>query len=309
MKHVTAPIARDVSDRPSTPRVRPYDPAEMTEAQRALAGIGASNVIRTLVRRDDLLGTLNPLGNALLLSERTVMRDRELAILRVALRTGTPYEWGNHTLGALMGGVTEAEIRAVADPDATWPEADAALLHAVDDLCADDCVSDATWAALRATRDEGEIIEFLVLVGYYRLMAGILNSLGVALEDGRPAYGEPPARPEPAAPGRDRGEAHGTPEGTWAVVFHHPAGDQDLRLVMKLHDGAITGSAANVASGISTDITAGTADGPRFSCTTVMTEPVRIEITYDGAVSGDTIAGEVTIKGAGAYPFDGTRVS
>jgi len=306
---MTASIARDVSGRPSEPRVAPVAAEEMTQAQRELAGIGASNVIRVLVRRDDLLSAMNPLGAALLASTRTSMRDRELAILRVALRTGTPYEWANHVPGALAGGATEAEIRAVTDPDATWPDADAALLRAVDDLCADDCVSDATWAALRAHRDEAEIIEFLVLIGYYRLMAGVLNSLGVPVEEGRPAYGAPPAARVAATPVREAGGRGGTPEGTWAIVFHHPAGDQDLRLTMALRDDTITGSATNTASGLSTEITGGTADGPRFSCETTMTSPMRIEITYAGVVDGDAISGDVTIKGAGTFPFDGTRVS
>lgn len=303
---MTTSVMRDISRRPAAPRIPPVDPAEMTEEQRALAGVGASNVIRTLVRRDDLLGKMNPIGVALLASERTTARDRELAILRVALRTGSAYEWGNHALAARAVGVSDAELRALTDPEASWPDADAALLTAVDELCADDCVSGATWAALRATRDDGEIIEFLMLIGFYRMMAGILNSAGVPSEEGRPAYGQAPApraaRKAPVATG-----AGGTPEGTWSIVFHHPAGDQDVTLIMEARDGRITGSATNQDSGLSTEITDGTIDGPRFSCACAMTTPVRMDITYDGVVDGDTISGDVTIKGLGALPFEGAR--
>lgn len=305
---MTAPITRDVSGRPSEPRIPPLDRAEMTETQRTAAGTFASNVLRTLMRRNDLLDAMNPLGLALLASEHTSARDRELVITRVALRTGSPYEWANHAPAALSTGRTEEELRKVADPDATWPDADAALLHAVDDLCADDCVSDATWAALRATREDPEILEFLVLIGYYRLMAGVLNSAGVQPEPGGPAYGEPPVIHRSAAAPVDP-SLGGTPEGTWAIVYHHPTGDQDITLVLGTRDGRVTGTATNVAGGVTAEISDGTVDGNRFTATTVLTTPTRLEITYTGAVHGTAITGEVTVKGFGSLPFDGTRVS
>ncbi|QWF83294.1 carboxymuconolactone decarboxylase family protein [Amycolatopsis sp. CA-230715] len=303
---MTTRIARDITDRPTEPRIPAVALEDMTEAQRALAGVGASNVIRTLVHRDDLVTAMGPLGQALLFSQRTSARARELAILRVALRAGAAYEWANHTLGALGAGATEAEIRAVNDPEAAWPDADAALLSAVDELCADDCVSERTWSALRAHYAEEEIIEFLMLVGYYRMMAGVLNSIGIEPEPGRPGFGEAPSTPAPR-PARTATGAGGSPDGTWDIVFHHPAGDQDVTLVMAVHDGRITGSVANRANGISTTITDGTADGPRFSCTTALTEPVTLDVAYDGTVDGDSVYGDITVNGMGKYTFDGTR--
>lgn len=305
---MTTTIGRDLTGRPTEPRIPAVALEDMTEAQRALANIGASNVIRTLVRRDDLVTAMGPLGQALLFSRRTPARARELAILRVALRTGAAYEWANHALGALGAGATEAEIRAVNDPGAAWPDADAALLSAVDELCADDCVSERTWAALRATHEDDEIIEYLMLVGYYRMMAGILNSIGVEPEPGRPGFGEAPSTTD-TRPVRPATGAGGTPEGTWDIVFHHPAGDQDVALVMAVREGRISGSVANKANGISTTISDGTADGPRFSCTTTLTEPVALDIAYDGTVDGDSVYGDITVNGMGKYSFDGTRAT
>jgi 4-carboxymuconolactone decarboxylase len=46
------------------------------------------------------------LGEILLLRDRLFPRDRELAILRIALRTECEYEWENHTLGALRASAT-----------------------------------------------------------------------------------------------------------------------------------------------------------------------------------------------------------
>lgn len=85
----------------------------------------------------------------------------------MASMTESEYEWANHALGALGAGVTETEIDALSNESASWSDADSALFRAVDELCSDDCASDNTWAALKATRDDVEIIEILFVVGYY----------------------------------------------------------------------------------------------------------------------------------------------
>ena len=144
--------------------------------------------MRTLVRHEALLMPWLTLAGTLGTSGRLAPLDRELVILRVALRTECAYEWG-HVLLALGVGVTEAEIRALSDASAAWSDADAALLHAVDEVCADDCVSDETWSALAATRDDVQLIELLALIGFYRMNAGMLNSMGMQPEPGRPRLG------------------------------------------------------------------------------------------------------------------------
>jgi alkylhydroperoxidase family enzyme len=243
--------------------VPPVDPADLTDSQRAVAGIGASNVIRTLVRHPDLLNAWLGLGTKLLFSERLPPRERELVVLRVAWRTSAAYEWGGHALGAQAAGLTAAEIRGVLDDTYTWSNSEAALLHAVDELCADSFVSETTWAELSATRDDQQLIEVLVLTGFYRMNAGILNSLGVQPDPGMPAFGEPPPPAAPAgtsAVPADDSPGYGEVSGTWRTIFHHPTGDQDLTLVLTVTEGVVSGSVTNKAAGITVAITEG---GPR----------------------------------------------
>jgi alkylhydroperoxidase family enzyme len=57
-----------------------------------------------------------------------------------------------------------------------------------DDLSADDCVSDATWATLATRWSDAELVELLVVAGFYRLVSGFLNSAGVQLDDGVPGF-------------------------------------------------------------------------------------------------------------------------
>jgi len=299
-------------NRPSRPRIPPLDMDALNEQQRVLAQLGAANVVRTLARYEDLFPVLT-IGETLLGSGRLSPRDRELAILRVALRTGCAYEWANHAAAALGGGASEEEIRALAIDTTLWPDADAALLRAVDELCSDNCVSDATWAALAATRDDAEIVELLFVAGFYRMMAGFLNSAGVQPEPGRPELGQPPARPAGPAPisrpatATTAPRSGSGPAGVWQITFYHPAGNQQLTLVLEVNNGAIAGSVSNPAIGMTVPIAEGTADGDRFQFRTPITTPFPTEIGYEGSVDGDAIAGTVTVRGAGTFPFDGVR--
>jgi 4-carboxymuconolactone decarboxylase len=306
--------------RPTEPRIPPVDQESLTEPQRAIAGIGVSNVMRTFVRHEAFLMPWLTLAGALGLSGRLAPRDRELVILRVALRTDSAYEWAHASL-ALGVGVTEAEIQALSNPSAPWSNADAALLRAVDELCSDDCVSDETWAALAATRDDVQLIELVALIGFYRMNAGLLNSLGVQPEPWSPRLGEVPswrvASPPPAPTARPSAtdstsgatdlEHRSGIDGTWRIVFHHSTGDQDLTLVMDTSTGSIVGSVTNPALGITIPIAKGTVDGNRFSFSAPMNMPVQMEIGYAGVVENDTISGEITIQGGGTFAFDGRR--
>ncbi len=303
--------------RPTTPRIPPMDTATMSDSQRALAGLGASNVIGTLVRHEDLLKAWLGLAQQLLFSDRVSPRDRELVVLRVALRTDCEYEWANHVQSAMGAGTTVDEILSLSRASAAWTDPDAALLRAVDELCADDCVSDATWTALAATRDDLQLIEILCLIGYYRMNAGLLNSMGVQPEPGKPRLGQVPAE-RPASPTRPPATGASRPAttaghqptgigGNWQVIFHHPTGDQHLAFVLQSNDGGISGSVINPALGMTVAVVAGSNDGRTFSFSAPLTTPIQVDISYAGVVDGDAISGEVTIVGGGTFPFDGTR--
>lgn len=107
---------------------------------------------------------------------------REKLILRTAWNCRSRYEWGQHVEIALKAGVSDAEIVAVAQGPAACSGSDRLALQACDELCRDKQVSDATWQALANVFSEKELIELLLLVGHYEMIAGFLNSAGLALE-------------------------------------------------------------------------------------------------------------------------------
>jgi alkylhydroperoxidase family enzyme len=177
--------------RPSSPRIGPLGDDGLGERERdVLAEVGipdgtATNIFATLVRHPRLFRRWLPFGGVLL-SGSIPARERELMILRTAVRCAAEYEWGQHVRIAAAAGVTEAEIaRVLEGPEAPgWDPFDAALLRAVDELHDDSCISDRTWAALAARYDEQQLVELPMLVGQYHLVAFTLNSLGVQREAG-----------------------------------------------------------------------------------------------------------------------------
>ena len=181
--------------RPDTPRIAPLEPLPPEAAQILDGVIGAPdgsvlNIFGTLAHRPDLLDPFLALGGHLLLLGRVPGREREIVILRIGANAAAIYEFGQHRLIGAQSGLTDAEMAQLAGAidDGDWSADDRALIALADDLSADDAVSDATWAALSQRWDEGELVELLLLAGYYRMVSGFLNGAGVQLDGGVPGW-------------------------------------------------------------------------------------------------------------------------
>ena len=172
-------------------RLPPVDPAQCDPKVQGLLravpqhGDEPLRVFSTLAHHGPLLSAWLPFGAALLTAGLLPARTRELVVLRTAYLCGADYEWGHHVPLGLAAGLTEAEIeRVVNGPAAGWDAADRAVLAAVDELHADAVIGDATWAALSAGLDAAALVELVMLVGQYHLVAFVLNSAGTQLEPG-----------------------------------------------------------------------------------------------------------------------------
>ncbi|MEL6890101.1 MAG: carboxymuconolactone decarboxylase family protein [Actinomycetota bacterium] len=185
-----------MSDRPEQRRIEPVD---LAGAEGELAEILAGalthdgtplNIFGVLGRHPKLLKRFNLLGGFILNKGLLPERERELVILRVGANARAEYEFGQHTVIGRRCGLTDDEITALtADPSGhDWSAHDRALIALADDLHTDDCVSDATWSALVARWNDAELVELLIVAGFYRLVSGFLNSAGVQLDDGVPGW-------------------------------------------------------------------------------------------------------------------------
>ena len=171
------------------PRVDPVEtpdePLRELLAKTLLAPDGSFlNVFTTLAHRPRLLRRFNSMGAYFTAHDELVPRDRELVILRTAAHARSRYEIGQHRRLGAQAGLTAEEIHAALDPAAehAWSESDSALLALSDELTATDTVSDALWERLGERYDDEQRIDLLALVGYYRMLAGVLNGLRVQLE-------------------------------------------------------------------------------------------------------------------------------
>jgi 4-carboxymuconolactone decarboxylase len=183
------------------PRIAPLPESEwegdIAEVLNALppgadAPIGEYNIFRTLARHPDLFRSWIRFGGYLLVGGTLPATDRELMILRTAVRCRSSYEWGQHVRVSLRLGMDRDVIdRVVEGPTAPgWTEHEATLLRAVDELHDDARISDSTWGALADTYDETQLIELTMLIGQYHMVAFTLNSLGVELDEGLEALPE-----------------------------------------------------------------------------------------------------------------------
>lgn len=173
------------------PRVTPTTPTDWNDDSRPLlenierGTLGAINIFRTLARHPKLLKRWTVFANHVLFSSTLPGRERELLILRTGYRCGSGYEWAQHVAIGRRSGVSDEDIRRLAqDPDrAGWSAADLDLVHAADQLVDDRFIDDATWTALGARWNEQQLMDIVFTVGQYVLVSMALNTFGVQIED------------------------------------------------------------------------------------------------------------------------------
>lgn len=108
---------------------------------------------------------------------------REKIILRTGWNCRSRYEWGQHVDIGLNEGVSDAEILQVAQGPAAFSDpVERALMQACDEMHRDYAIADATWAVLAGTYSKSLLVEIVVLIGHYQMIAGFLNSAGIILE-------------------------------------------------------------------------------------------------------------------------------
>jgi len=185
--------------RPSSPRIEPVTgdlsdgTAAIIEASKVLGGDRPINVFSTMAHHGRALKHAFSLGGAFMFGGNVSNRTREIVILRVARNTRCEYEYAQHLVIAQRCGLDRAEVGALVAPDepaGDWSAVELAIVALVDELCADDAVSDATWSVLATEYDDRAMVELLLVAGYYRMLAGFLNGAGVALDPGLEGWPE-----------------------------------------------------------------------------------------------------------------------
>jgi alkylhydroperoxidase family enzyme len=125
-------------------------------------------------------------AGSLLDGQLLTLREREIVIARACARAGCEYEWGVHvTAFAATAKLSNAEIGATLEyptQPGRWNERETALVATIDALHEGATLSETEFEELRRHFDDRQILEVLLLAGFYRTVAYIANGLDLPLE-------------------------------------------------------------------------------------------------------------------------------
>ena len=176
------------------PLAPPYQPRVAAQLESMMPpGVPPIGLFRTFVRNLAMTEAMAGWGGYELSKRLSLsMRQRELVIDRVTARCGCEYEWGVHfTLFADRVGLTDEQKRSITHgtPDEPcWSSEESALLRAVDELHDHADITDATWSELAATLTPEQILDLLMLAGWYHAISYAANAARVPLENGAPRF-------------------------------------------------------------------------------------------------------------------------
>jgi alkylhydroperoxidase family enzyme len=179
------------------PRIQPRPTPYPEPIKAILAGYpqgpeGPIRLFRTLAHSER---ALKKIGSAGLLDKSSPlsMKHREIIILRTSANLGTDYEWGIHVQAfSKHVGLTAEQLEDSCNQPPTpglWQEQEIALLRVVDSLTTSATINDELWASVTAEFSVGQVMEIIMLVGFYHTIAFLNNAMCVEQEDGTPRIG------------------------------------------------------------------------------------------------------------------------
>lgn len=143
------------------------------------------NVFRMMAHAETSFAPLVRLGASILAQQKLSPRLRELAILRSMAVVGCRYEWLQHASIAMLAGVTRYQVQAIEQGNVgadCFDETERLVLELATDLAKDVRSSGATFERLRERLSPREMVELVIAVGYYAMVARLVETTGVEVE-------------------------------------------------------------------------------------------------------------------------------
>jgi 4-carboxymuconolactone decarboxylase len=167
----------------------PYaDPERLPpHAREALEAVPPLGVFRMMANAESAFRPWLRWGGVLLSDLALDPLLRELAILRVArLTPHAEYEWVQHVPIALSTGATDEQVAALErdEPEATcFSDAERTVLDFTTEVVRDARASDETFAAARSLLSPRELIELLMVIGQYMMLARVMATTELDLDE------------------------------------------------------------------------------------------------------------------------------
>jgi len=176
---------------PARVRLQPMTPQETPPVLRFLikmvnriGRLEASNLFLMLMRNNRLFRSWLGFASKMMPYGKIDRRDTELVILRVGWNCRARYEWGQHVDIGMRAGVSAEDIARIPEGANAFDREPriAALLRACDEFHSDRMISEPTWNDLTQHFNASRLIEVVMLIGHYEMLAGVLNSTGLPLD-------------------------------------------------------------------------------------------------------------------------------
>jgi len=170
----------------------PYVKREDLPAHRRDRPLSNSNISRALSNSPDVAHHSGLVAKFIREDMLLDARLRELAIIQVGYSTRCAYEYCHHIEIGLAVGVTEADIRAIAQ-EATGLSTDLdplakLVLQAAREMTSGTAIADDTFEALRRHLDNECLVDLIFAIANYNAVVRLLESLKVDLEDAYRRY-------------------------------------------------------------------------------------------------------------------------
>jgi 4-carboxymuconolactone decarboxylase len=139
-----------------------------------------------LLRSPEVLSRARAMGDYLRYKSSLPPRLSEFVILMTARQWTQNYEWSAHEPLARQAGLSPEVIKAIAEgrrPERMADDEDT-LYTLWDELHRNQSVSDATYARAVATFGEAGVIDTLGIIGYYTMLAMVMNTTRTPLAAG-----------------------------------------------------------------------------------------------------------------------------
>lgn len=182
-------------------RITPLEPPHDEAIDRQLRsmmppGVPPIALFRTFVKNAEMTRAMGEWGRYELGRDLSLrMRDREIVIDRTCARCRCEYEWGVHiAFFAERVGFTPEQITSLTHgtaDDPCWTDVRDRLLIAATDALHDTAdIDDALWSRLGDHFSEPELLDLLMLCGWYHAISFTATAARVPLEDGAPRFAD-----------------------------------------------------------------------------------------------------------------------
>lgn len=174
------------------PRIEPLQGgSESNEVQKVFSSIHArgsepSPLYRTLAHAPALLAVWAGFASALRTDTSVERAVSELVIMRLAQLSEADYQWAYHWKPALVAGVTESQLHALAGWRMTsaFDARQRAALAYSESMFAN-AVTDADMSRLKGEFSTHEIVELTLTIGFYINVGRVLQALSIDVDPSR----------------------------------------------------------------------------------------------------------------------------